>query len=359
MVADVFGIPRYFAKSLITAAFAWPLAAISRTYTINEPSSRGSTRGPLREFGLMITVKRMHLLYDDNAHLLDSLSLTIKSQAGVITSYRCDNPLCYPLNEVSFNRGIMDIIIVSRNKKASNIDTVSDAKVSATEEQPSSAILSVQNLVKEYKIGRQKIRALNGISLDINAGEFIAIVGASGSGKSTLLQMLGGLDKPTSGTIAIDGKTLNKMSDCRLSIFRNQTIGFVFQSFYLQPFLSLQRNIEVAAMPGRMKRAERRERAKRLASAVGLAERLSHKPKELSGGQIQRAAIARALLNQPKIILADEPTGNLDSENSREIIALFRHLQQKLGTTVIIATHDQEIAAQADRIITVKDGALV
>lgn len=222
-----------------------------------------------------------------------------------------------------------------------------------------SVAISVRDLVKEYKVGKQKVRALNGASLDINTGELVAIVGASGSGKSTLLQMLGGLDKPTSGTVSIDGMLVNKMSDRTLSRFRNQTIGFVFQSFYLQPFLNLRRNIEIAAMPNRMKNKQRKERTERLAAAVGLSERLTHKPKELSGGQIQRAAIARALVNQPKIILADEPTGNLDSENSREIIALFRKLQQKMGTTVVIATHDQEIASQADRVITVKDGETV
>ncbi len=221
------------------------------------------------------------------------------------------------------------------------------------------AIISTDHLSKHYKVGKQKIQAVNDVSLDIYEGEFVAIVGASGSGKSTLLQMLGGLDKPTSGTIAINDVLLNKMSDRKLSQFRNEMIGFVFQSFYLQPFLNLRRNIEIAAMPNRMKHAQRKNRAERLASAVGLSDRLTHKPKELSGGQIQRAAIARALLNQPKIILADEPTGNLDSENSRDIISLFRHLQQKLGATVVIATHDQEIAAQADRVITVKDGAIV
>lgn len=219
-------------------------------------------------------------------------------------------------------------------------------------------VITVDSLSKSYNVGRQTVHAVKNVTLTVHAGEFVAIVGVSGSGKSTLLQMLGGLDKPTSGTIAINDTRLDKMSDRKLSEFRNQTIGFVFQSFYLQPFLNLQRNIEIAAMPNHMKRAKRKERAKRLALAVGLSERLKHKPKELSGGQIQRAAIARALLNQPRIILADEPTGNLDSENSREIIALFRHLQKKLGTTVIIATHDQSIAAQADRIITVKDGEI-
>ena len=236
-------------------------------------------------------------------------------------------------------------------------DTLSAAPSPTTGTPP--AILSTRNLVKEYKVGRQKIHALNGVSLDIYAGELVAIVGASGGGKSTLLQLIGGLDKPTSGSIAIDGIELHKMSDRKLSKFRNQTIGFIFQSFYLQPFLTLRRNIEVAAMPNRMKRSERNKRIEALASQVGLSERLKHRPRELSGGQIQRAAIARALVNRPKIILADEPTGNLDSQNSQDIIALFQKIRQELGATIIIATHDQEIAAQADRVITVKDGGIV
>ena len=223
----------------------------------------------------------------------------------------------------------------------------------------SPAILSTRDLVKTYKVGRQKIQALSGISIDIRAGEFVAIVGASGGGKSTLLQLMGGLDKPTSGMVAIDGIEVSRMSDRKLSKFRNQTIGFIFQSFYLQPFLTLRRNIEVAAMPNRMKRSERNKRVETLAAQVGLAERLKHRPGELSGGQIQRVAIARALVNHPKILLADEPTGNLDSQNSRDIIALFQQVRQEFGTTIIIATHDQEIAAQADRIITVKDGGVV
>lgn len=173
-----------------------------------------------------------------------------------------------------------------------------------------------------------------------------------------MLHIIGGLDKPTSGAVSINGTNINKLSDAKLSKFRNQTIGFVFQFFYLQPFLNLKRNIEIAAMPNRTKLKERKVRVGYLAERVGLSERLKYLPKELSGGQIQRVAIARALLNQPAIILADEPTGNLDSTNSREIVELFKSLCRELDTTVIIATHDAEIAANADRVITIKDGVI-
>ncbi len=214
------------------------------------------------------------------------------------------------------------------------------------------------NVIKKYKVGKQIIRAIDDVSVDIHEGEFVALVGPSGSGKSTLLHLLGGLDKPTSGEIVVGGKNISSMNDRQLSKFRNQTIGFVFQSFYLQPFLTLRRNIEVASMPQRMGRAERKLRIESLARQVGLYDRLSHRPHELSGGQIQRAAIARALLNRPAIILADEPTGNLDSANSRDIISLFQQIREQYHATIIIATHDNEIAAQADRAIALKDGRL-
>lgn len=214
------------------------------------------------------------------------------------------------------------------------------------------------NVIKKYKVGKQIIRAIDDVSVDIHEGEFVALVGPSGSGKSTLLHLLGGLDKPTSGEIVVGGKNVSSMNDRQLSKFRNQTIGFVFQSFYLQPFLTLRRNIEVASMPQRMGRAERKLRIESLARQVGLYDRLSHRPHELSGGQIQRAAIARALLNRPAIILADEPTGNLDSVNSRDIISLFQQIREQYHATIVIATHDNEIAAQADRVIALKDGRL-
>lgn len=217
-------------------------------------------------------------------------------------------------------------------------------------------LVEVNNATKTYKLGKQKVEALRGATLQIHQGEFVAIVGPSGSGKSTLLQLIGALDSPTSGTIAVDGTDIGKLRDSKLAQFRAQTIGFVFQFFYLQPFLSLERNIEVPAMFARTAKAARRQKTHSLADQVGLGDRLRHYPKELSGGQMQRAAIARALVNSPKLLLADEPTGNLDKANSRAIVDLFMEVRDSLGTTVIIVTHDQSIAARADRIIKVEDG---
>lgn len=222
----------------------------------------------------------------------------------------------------------------------------------------SKSIIQIEHLFKEYKLGKQRISVIDDVNLNILEGEFVAIVGASGSGKSTLLHLLGGLDKPSQGRVIIDGQDINKLSDSRLSKFRNQVIGFIFQSFYLQPFLTLRQNIEVASMPARINKKERRQKIDDLAKQVDLYDRLKHRPRELSGGQIQRAAIIRALLNNPKIILADEPTGNLDSKNSQDVISLFKNICSQYKTTVVIATHDQEIASQADHIITIKDGKI-
>lgn len=221
------------------------------------------------------------------------------------------------------------------------------------------ALITTESLTKRYQVGGHDLLATNNVSITINQGEFVAIIGESGSGKSTLLQLLGGLDKPTSGSVTIGGVDITNLNDGKLSKFRSQKIGFVFQSFYLQPFLTLRRNIEVAAMPSRMKRDTRRARTDRLAEQVGLADRLDYYPRQLSGGQIQRVAIARALFNKPPILLADEPTGNLDSQNSRGIIALFRQICDGWGTTVVVVTHSREVAMVADRVVTVKDGAIV
>lgn len=218
-------------------------------------------------------------------------------------------------------------------------------------------LIKVESLQKTYKIGRQHVTALSGVSLEIGEGEFIAITGPSGSGKSTLLQLIGGLDKPTSGQVVVDGQDIAKLSDAKLSEFRGRTIGFVFQFFYLQPYLKIKTNLAVPGMFARSSASKKR--TQQLAGAVGIDNRLEHYPKEISGGQIQRAAIARALLNNPKIILADEPTGNLDSQTSNKIIDLLEKIRTNYNTTIIIATHDNNIARRADRIIQIQDGAAV
>lgn len=217
-------------------------------------------------------------------------------------------------------------------------------------------ILSAKDLSRHYKVGKNTVEAIQDVSLDIYVGEFVALVGASGSGKSTLLSLIGGLEKPSSGSIVVDGIDLQKMSDAKLSRYRGLKLGFVFQSFYLQPFLTVETNIEVPAMFAGIKPKVRRDRARAVAEAVGISDRLKHLPKELSGGQIQRVAIARALVNQPKLLLADEPTGNLDSTNATAIFDLFEKVRRELNTTVIVVTHDENLAARADRTIRLVDG---
>lgn len=217
-------------------------------------------------------------------------------------------------------------------------------------------IAQLDNVTRHYKMGKNTVGAITDVSLTIHEGEFVAITGASGSGKSTLLNLIGGLDRPDSGTITVAGNNLATLTDAKLSEYRNHTVGFVFQFFYLQPFLSVAANLEVPAMFGRLPVNQRRKQITALAEAVGITDRLGHLPKELSGGQMQRAAIARALVNQPKILLADEPTGNLDSTNSQGIMELFRQVRQDFGTTIIVITHDQSIASIADRTISMHDG---
>lgn len=220
-------------------------------------------------------------------------------------------------------------------------------------------VVDVRSVAKKYKMGKTTVDALKGIDLTVYKGEFVAITGTSGSGKSTLLQLIGGLDKPTDGDVVVHGVNLHSMRDGKLSHFRNHTIGFVFQFFYLQPFLRLQTNIEVPAMFMRTKSSTRRQRSRELAEVVGLGDRLKHFPKELSGGQMQRAAIARALQNAPSILLADEPTGNLDHTNAMAIFELFKKIRDEHGTTVVVVTHDLQLAGMADRAIQMADGAIV
>jgi ABC-type lipoprotein export system ATPase subunit len=233
------------------------------------------------------------------------------------------------------------------------------AETNTTDRSAAPVLVSLTDVNRAYKLGHNKVGAVTEVSLEIRQGEFVAITGPSGSGKSTLLNLIGGLDKPDTGSVQVDSHDLAKLSDRKLSIFRNTTVGFVFQFFYLQPFLSVRTNLAVPGMFSRLPRPERDARVTELAEAVGLTDRLNHLPKELSGGQMQRAAIARALLNRPKLILADEPTGNVDRTNAHAIIDLFSKVRDTYDTTVIIVTHDPEVASQADRTITLRDGRII
>ena len=219
-------------------------------------------------------------------------------------------------------------------------------------------IIKTENIVKDYILGKIKVRALNGIDLQIQKGEFVAIMGPSGSGKSTLMHILGCLDSPTDGTYYLDDVLVSKMPKASLAAVRNRKIGFVFQSFNLLPHLNILKNVELPLMYGGMSKRKRTAKAKEGLQNVGLGDRLKHKPGELSGGQRQRVAIARAIVNEPSILLADEPTGNLDSQSGGDILEIFTELHSQ-GNTVIIVTHDQAIASRAERIIKIKDGKIV
>ncbi len=219
-------------------------------------------------------------------------------------------------------------------------------------------IIRLENLVKIYDTGAVRVLGLKKISLSIQQGEFVAIMGHSGSGKSTLLNILGCLDRPSLGDYYLDGINVAKMSQDELSCVRNAKLGFVFQSFNLISRMSILKNVEVPMTYARVKPSKRRERAMELLAMVGLSERMNHEPNELSGGQRQRVAIARALSNHPPLILADEPTGNLDSQASVEIMELFAQLNAQ-GNTVIVVTHEDNIAQYAHRILTFNDGVMI
>ena len=217
-------------------------------------------------------------------------------------------------------------------------------------------ILRVENLTKVYGKGENEVRALDGVSLSVNKGEFVAVIGPSGSGKSTLLHILGGVDRPTSGRVLMDGKDVYAQNEDQLAIFRRRQVGLIYQFYNLIPVLNATENITLPVLMDGQK--VNRDRLKELITTLGLTGRENHLPNQLSGGQQQRVSIGRALMNAPAVVLADEPTGNLDSKNSREIVDLLKISNEKYGQTLIVITHDESIALQADRIISIDDGKI-
>ena len=218
-------------------------------------------------------------------------------------------------------------------------------------------ILKVENLCKQYGKGENKVTALDNVSFTVNKGEFVAIVGASGSGKSTLLHLIGGVDRPTSGKVFIDGKDIYKFNDDELAIFRRRQVGLIYQFYNLIPILNVKENILLPCNLDGKKVEEKH--LQEIIELLGLSNREEHLPNQLSGGQQQRVAIGRAIINNPSIILADEPTGNLDSKSSKEIIELLKKSNKKYNQTILLITHDMSIAEQADRIIKIQDGKIV
>lgn len=226
--------------------------------------------------------------------------------------------------------------------------------------QMSNTVISMRGIIKRYYIGQpNELQILNGIDLDVNEGEFLAIVGQSGSGKSTLMNMIGALDRPTAGTYHLNGQDISLLDDAELSRIRNKEIGFVFQTFNLISRTNALKNVEMPMMYAGVPRRERLKRAEELLKIVGMTDRADHQPNELSGGQKQRVAIARAMANRPSLLLADEPTGALDSKTGRMIMDLFHKLHNEEGTTIVLITHSPELAEECDRIVTISDGSII
>ena len=223
---------------------------------------------------------------------------------------------------------------------------------------PNTPLLRVENVSRDYLLGGERVQAVRSVTLDIGAGEYCAIVGPSGCGKSSLLNLLGAIDRPTHGRVEIRGRDVSRLSDGQATDFRLRHIGFVFQRFYLMPMLSATENVELPMAEAGVGRAERRQRAADLLAYVGLSARRAHRPSQLSGGEQQRVAIARALANRPALLLADEPTGELDAHTGRDMIALFDQLNAD-GTTLVVVTHDEALAQAARRVVHMVDGTLV
>jgi putative ABC transport system ATP-binding protein len=227
-----------------------------------------------------------------------------------------------------------------------------------TGETANAPVLSARGLSREYRMGDEIVHAVRDLSLDVHEGEYVAIVGPSGCGKSTLLNLLGGIDRPTAGTLMVRGQRIEEMSDSAATRFRLHNVGFVFQRFYLIPALTALENVELPLAEARVPGRRRRERARELLAYVGLVRRRGHRPAQLSGGEQQRVAIARALANNPALLLADEPTGELDAHTGVEMIELFEQLN-KDGTTIVVVTHDEQLARAARRIVHMRDGAIM
>jgi putative ABC transport system ATP-binding protein len=219
-------------------------------------------------------------------------------------------------------------------------------------------LIDIRDITKTYDMGEEKVHALSGVTLAVEAGEYVAIMGPSGSGKSTLMNLIGCLDTPSSGSYVLNGREVATMTDDELAAIRNQEIGFVFQTFNLLPRTTALHQVELPLVYSGLPRKERRERAVKALEAVNLADRMNHQPSEMSGGQRQRVAIARALINDPSILLADEPTGNLDSQTGIEIMALFDELNRR-GNAIVLVTHEEDIAAHARRIVRLRDGKVL
>ena len=228
------------------------------------------------------------------------------------------------------------------------------------QEQVQEHVISLNGIVKRFYIGKpNELEILHGINFEVERGEFVSIVGESGSGKSTLMNIIGALDRPTEGEYRLQGKNIGEAKDRELSSIRNEEIGFVFQTYNLIPRTTALENVELPMLYGKIKKTERRERARELLELVGMKERMLHKPEELSGGQKQRTAIARAMANDPSIILADEPTGALDSETSRRIMDIFHRLHREQGKTIVLITHSTELAQETDRVVKISDGRIL